>query len=106
LLIGIPLSLPGNKANSTTYPNRIVPAEAPTTPATVLNPRPSIFNEPPYNRARTSATAPLVSPAVPDQTNPPVQPPLPENRTQPIAKVMPMNGKVDVSENNTNAPVS
>lgn len=76
LLIGIPLSpLPGEtKPIAQLTPNRIVPAGAPTTPATVLNPRPSIFNEPPYNRDRASATAPSVSPAVPDQTNPPVQP--------------------------------
>lgn len=109
LLIGIPLSpLSGEtKPIAQLTPNRIVPAGAPTTPATVLNPRPSIFNEPPYNRARASATAPSVSPAVPDQTNPPVQPPLPEERSQPISKVMPMNSLVNVRlKNNTNAPVS
>ena len=69
--------------------------------------RPSIFNEPPYNRANTSATKPLVSPLVPTQTKPSMTPPLPENRTQAIARVMPMDGKVDVRlKNNTNALIT
>lgn len=89
LLIGIPLSpLPGV-------------AE----PA--LNPRPSIFNEPPYNRVGTPATTPAVSPVLPAQRKPPITPPLPENRSQAIARVMLMDGKVDVRlKNNTNALVT
>jgi hypothetical protein len=136
LLIGIPLSsLPGlakpiaqASSNPCTYqqapvnpvdspgaelpareltPNRIVPADAPTTAATVLNPKPSIFNEPPYNRMGTAATAPAVSPVLPAQTKPPMQPPLPAERSQPIARVMPMDGKVNVRlKNNTNALIT
>jgi len=72
--------LPG--ANQT--PDRIVPADAPTTPV-----------------GSTGAAA------VPDQTNPPVQPPLPEERSHAIARVMPMNGTVNVRlKNNTNAIVT
>lgn len=126
LLIGIPLStLPGLAQISQNpgtcpqasgnrvlpdrdlTPNSIVQADAPTTPSTVLNPRPSIFNEPPYNRAGTSVITPAVSPVLPAQTKPPMQPPLPENRSQPIARVMPMDGKVNVKlKNNTNALIT
>lgn len=88
-------------------PNRIVQADAPTTRSTVLNPRPSIFNEPPYNRADTSAITPAVSPVLPTQMKPPMQPPLPAERSQPIARVMPMEGKVNVRlKNNTNALIT
>lgn len=88
-------------------PNSIVQADTPTTSSTVLNPRPSIFNEPPYNRAVTPVTTPAVSPVLPAQTKPPMQPPLPENRSQPIAKVMPMDGKVNVKlKNNTNTLIT
>lgn len=88
-------------------PNRIVQADAPTTPSTVLNPRPSIFNEPPYNRVGTSATTPSVSPVLPAQTKPPMQPPLPAERSQPIANITPTNGTVDVRlKNNTNVLIT
>lgn len=91
--------LPG--ANLT--PNRIVPADAPTTPAQVA-PTPSVREAAPYGA--TSAD-PYYSPNLRDQTNPPVTPPLPENRSEPIANVMPMDGEVDVKlKNNTNAVIS
>lgn len=110
-----PAEAPGNRAilpdmnlpGRDLTPNRIVQADAPTTPSTVLNPRPSIFNEPPYNRVGTSTITPAVSPILPAQTNPPVQPPLPAERSQPIARVMPMDGKVNVKlKNNTNALIT
>ncbi|MBR8839023.1 MAG: fasciclin domain-containing protein [Stigonema ocellatum SAG 48.90 = DSM 106950] len=52
----------------------------------VLNPRPSIFNEPPYNRSRTSpgeATPPTGTPTTPETTPPtgtPNTPPLPSQK--------------------------
>lgn len=129
LLIGLPLSpLPGvakplaqNNQNTCTCPqtpvnrvstpgrdftlNRIVPGDAPTTAATVLNPRPSIFKEPPYNRVGTSATAPMNPPGTARTL--PVQPPLPEQRSQAIAMVMPTGGQVAVRlKNNTNVTVT
>lgn len=102
LLMAIPLSpLPGvAKPLAQVNPS-------PSTPGTVLNPNPSIFNEPPYNRGGTSVTTPSVSPTLPDQMNPPVTTPLPENRSQPIARVMPMDGMVEVRlKNNTNAVIT
>ncbi|WNN89432.1 hypothetical protein [Gloeocapsopsis dulcis] len=85
--------LPG--ANLT--PDRIVPADAPTTPA--LAP-----GETQAARPGATSAAPYYSPGLRDQTNPPVTPPLPENRSQAVAKVMPTNGNVSVRlKNNTNA---
>jgi len=89
--------LPG--ANQT--PNRIAPADAPTTPAQIAPGG--------AEAARPGATSadPYYSPGIRDQTNPPVTPPLPENRSQAVAKVMPMNGDVSVRlKNNTNAIVT
>jgi hypothetical protein len=79
---------------------------APTTAGVVLNPNPSIFSEPPYNRVgRPVAVAPVTSPGTP--TTPPIQPPLPEQRSQAIARVMPMDGRVDVRlKNTTNALIT
>ena len=82
-------------------PDRIVPADAPTTPAQVTPGG--------TEAARPGATSadPYYSPRLRDQTNPPVTPPLPENRSQAVATVMPMNGNVSVRlKNNTNAIVT
>lgn len=87
---------------SDTIISQNIPTTVPTPPSTGVNPRPSIFNEPPYNRVQTSNI-----PAVPIQTKPPITPPLPENRSQAIAKIMLMDGKINVRiKNNTNAVVS
>lgn len=74
-----------------------------------LNPRPSIFNEPPYNRARntppTDSNAPTtqppdtgVTPSTPTTTEPgsTIQPPLPESQQAPSAVVTPVDGKVNI----------
>lgn len=75
---------------------------AQTTPSRALNPTPSIFNEPPYNR-RVPANP---SGTTPNQPNP-VQPPLPEEQQQAIATVTPVGGKVNVRlKNNTNAVIA
>jgi len=101
---------------------------APASPS--LNPRPSIFNEPPYNRTQTpvspgSGTLP-VSPTTPGTTPPSpcpptgtgvttpapapggsvIQPPLPEQQQTPSARVIPVNGRVNIRlTNTTNAVV-
>lgn len=158
LLIGVPLSpLPGvakpiaqMNENPCTCPaapgNRV--STPGTTQSTVINSRPSIFNEPPYNRVLSVPQAggplpgapytpnrivPADAPTTPAQiaptpgqpgiavygnppgvTNPPgtaltapVKPPLPEERSTPIATVTPMDGKVDVKlKNATNAIIT
>lgn len=113
-----------------------------------MNPRPSIFNEPPYNRAAITNSSelpgadrtpnrivPADAPTTPAQvvptpahpgiaiaiegttpgvTNPPgtaltapVKPPLPEERSQPLANITPTNGTVDVRlKNNTNVLIT
>ncbi len=80
-------------------PDRIVPADAPTTPGRVV-PTPS---QPKVGvRGNLPATT-----NPPGTSTMPVKPPLPENRSQAIAKVMPMNGAVSVRlKNNTNAIVT
>lgn len=99
-------AIPGQQRNaanlpgSNLTPNRIVPADAPTTPAQVV-PTPG-------------SPGVAVQGATPRMTNPPgtaqtlpVQPPLPENRSQAIATIMPMDGLVSVRlKNNTNALVT
>ncbi|NJR49668.1 MAG: hypothetical protein HC780_08905 [Leptolyngbyaceae cyanobacterium CSU_1_3] len=83
---GVGGSLPGQDR----APIRIAPSNAPTVQ------RPSIFNEPPYNRANPGA--PITSP---------IQPPLPEQRSQPVARVLPSNGTINVSlKNDTNVIVT
>lgn len=90
LLIGIPVS-----------------SIAQTTPSRALNPTPSIFNEPPYNRSGSTPNPGAITPTTPSQTSTPVQPPLPETREKAIATVTPVGGKVDVRlKNNTNAVIA
>lgn len=68
-------------------------AAAPTTPTN----KPSIFNEPPYNRRRDSITKPLSQP---------ITPPLPESQPA-SATVVPVDGKVNIKlTNHTNAAIS
>lgn len=75
---------------------------AQTTPSRALNPTPSIFNEPPYNR-RVPANSGGITPNQPT----PVQPPLPQQQGKAIATVTPVGGKVDVRlKNNTNAVIA
>ena len=51
------------------------PIQAQQSGGGVLNPRPSIFNEPPYNRSGGAATPPATSPApMPDATTPATPP--------------------------------
>ncbi|MGL4620255.1 hypothetical protein [Chroococcidiopsis sp.] len=70
-----------------------IAAAAPTTPAN----KPSIFNEPPYNRRRDSITKPLSQP---------ITPPLPEDQPA-SATVVPVDGKVNIKlTNHTNAKIS
>ncbi|HCF26032.1 MAG TPA: hypothetical protein DEV81_02140 [Cyanobacteria bacterium UBA11049] len=80
-------------------PNRIVPADAPTTPARVV-PTP---NQP--GVAVRGATPGVTN--SPGTAEIPAQPPLPENRANAIATVMPMDGNVNVRlKNNTNALIT
>lgn len=83
-----------------------------------LNPRPSIFNEPPYNRSQSTSptdsnAAPPTQP-LPDsgvtpttETTPgAITPPLPEQQT-PSAIATPVDGKINIKlTNTTNAVVS
>ncbi|MBE9189540.1 hypothetical protein IQ230_03990 [Gloeocapsopsis crepidinum LEGE 06123] len=91
---------------------------SPSSPS--LNPRPSIFSEPPYNRTQTpvspSSDIP-VSPTTPGTTPPSpcpptapsstpapssvTQPPLPEQQQAPITRVMPVDGRVNIRLTNT-----
>ncbi len=59
------------------------PLQAQQSGGGVLNPRPSIFNEPPYNRSGGAATTPETSPApTPDATTPETSPaPTPDATT-------------------------
>lgn len=69
-------------------------------PSGILNPKPSIFSEPPYSRTNQP------SQSIP-ATTPLIQPPLPEEQSPPIATVTPMDGMVEVKvKNNTNATVN
>lgn len=96
LLIVIPVS-----SIAQTTPNT-----APTAPSRALNPTPSIFNEPPYNRSFTPNPG-AIAPTAPNQPTPPIQPPLPEEQGKAIATVTPVEGKVDVRlKNNTNAIIA
>lgn len=72
--------------------NSVAQTPSPT-PSGVLNPKPSIFNEPRYNRDRTPV----------NNTTPstPLVPPLPEENSNAIATVTPINGKVSVKFKNT-----
>ncbi len=89
--------LPG--ANLT--PDRIVPADAPTTPTQVAP------GETEAALPGATSADPYYSPGLQDQTNPPVTPPLPENRSQAVANITPRNGSVSVKlKNNTNALVT
>lgn len=85
-----------------------------------LNPRPSIFNEPLYNRRNTSPTdsnasttqppdtgvTPLPTdtqqPTTPTTTEPgsTIQPPLPESQQAPSAVVTPVDGKINIKLTN------
>ena len=62
-----------------------LPAMLMASVALPLNPRPSIFNEAPYNRSRGGAPT----------TGPVLQPP-PEEQQAPSAMVMPVNGKINI----------
>lgn len=96
LLIGIPVS---SIAQTT-------PSTAPTAPSRALNPTPSIFNEPPYNRSSTPNPG-AIAPTAPNPPRSPIRPPLPENRSRAVATVTPVGGKVDVRlKNNTNAVIA
>lgn len=97
--------------------NNQAPANSSGTSTSPLNPRPSIFNEPPYNRARntspTDSNAPTTQPPdtevtpLPTDTQQPntptttepgstIQPPLPESQQAPSAVVTPVDGKVNI----------
>lgn len=89
----------------------------PRTSTSPLNPRPSIFNEPPYNRSQQapndSNTAPTLEPILEEVTPTPgneppttptttpesgstLQPPLPEEQQAPSAIVKPTDGKINI----------
>jgi len=99
---------------------------SPSSPS--LNPRPSIFNEAPYNRTQTPVspssdipvspttlgttppspcppTPPTPLPGTPPSSTPApgsvTQPPLPEQQQAPIARVMPVDGRVNLRLTNT-----
>lgn len=147
LLIGLPaifaasvaLAMPrlaADKQLSQVNPDPGTSNEAPSNPSGTsnapLNPRPSIFNEPPYNRSpgmsptdsnAAPTTEPLpdgVTPTTPDNQQLPgssptseptpgsvIQPPLPEEQQSPSATVMPVDGKINIKLTNaTNAAVT
>lgn len=147
LLIGLPaifaasvaLAMPrlaADKQLSQVNPDPGSSNEAPSNPSGTsnapLNPRPSIFNEPPYNRSPGTSptdsnaaptTEPLpdgVTPTTPDNQQSPstsptseptpgsvIQPPLPEEQQSPSATVMPVDGKINIKLTNaTNAVVT
>lgn len=58
-----------------------------------LNPIPSIFNQPPYNRRSRSTPT---TPNTPTQPSSVIQPPLPEQQQAPSAMVTPANGQVSI----------
>ncbi len=120
-MASVAIAMPGMEADkqmSQVNPN-------PGTSTSPLNPRPNIFNEPPYNRSqRTSTTdsnaapttdgvTPTTSgnelPNTPITTPEPgstVQPPLPEEQA-PSAMVTPVDGKINIKLiNATNAAVT
>lgn len=71
------------------------------TSTTPLNPRPSILNEPPYNRSQpTSPPNDQGTPSTSPQSEPTpgsvIQPPLPEEQQDPSAIVTPRNGMVSI----------
>ncbi len=79
-------------------PSSIAQTPQPT-PSRVLNPKPSIFNEPLYKRDR----APINN----TEPNVPLVPPLPAESSNAIATVAPINGKVSVKlKNNTNTAIT
>lgn len=76
----------------------VVPIANADTHTAQVNPKPSIFNEPAYNRQRDSITKPLSAPIIP---------PLPEEQHPVSATVVPVNGKVNVRfTNHTNAAIA
>ena len=91
------------------------PSNTSTSP---LNPRPSIFNEPPYNRSQSTSptdsnAAPITQPLPNSGVTPTTEitpgaitPPLPEQQT-PSAIATPVDGKINIKLiNTTNAVVS
>ncbi|PIG91815.1 hypothetical protein [Gloeocapsopsis sp. IPPAS B-1203] len=81
-------------------PNRIVPADAPTTPGEVV----PTLSQP--GVAVRGATPGITNPPGTAQTLP-VQPPLPEERSEPVALLKPTGQQVSVRlKNNTNALVT
>ncbi len=90
LLIGIPIA-------ALAVPDAATQQLRAQAPSGVLNPKPGILSEPPYNRTNPSSPA----------TTAPTSPPLPEEQSPPIATVVPMDGTVEVRvKNNTNAIVN
>lgn len=66
-----------------------------------INPSPSIFQEAPYNRSRTTAPAPS------QPSTPTIQPPPPEEQQAPSATIPPVEGQVSVKlVNKTGANIS
>lgn len=128
----IALAMPQMKTEQLTQVNPDGTNQAPSNPtgtSSPLNPRPSIFNEPPYNRSRntlpsdsnaaptTQPPDPGVAPTTPDAERSPniptttepgsVQPPLPESQQAPSALVTPVDGKLNIKLiNATNAVVN
>lgn len=85
----------------------------PGTSDTPPKPRPSIFNEAPYNLQQSTPPADSnTAPTKPsNQTEPPsedvIQPPLPESQQPPNATVVPVDGKINIRLiNTTNAAVN
>jgi hypothetical protein len=78
-----------------------VGGEAPSS----LNPNPSIFNEPPYNRSQPQNNFQSALPTRRAVT--PLQPPAPAQRQEPSTKIALVDGKANVKLiNNTNAKIT
>jgi len=105
LLIGLPVSairgMATEKQLAQTNHNSTISQAAPSnrsgSATSPLNPNPSIFTAPPYNRSLpTSPNAPGTTPSQPTVPSSEIQAPAPEQLQAPSATVMPAKGKVSI----------
>jgi hypothetical protein len=105
LLIGLPVSairgIATEKQLTQTNHNPTISQAAPSnrsgSATSPLNPKPSIFNAPPYNRSLpTSPNAPGTTPTQPSVPSSEIQAPPPEQLQPPSATVAPAKGKVSI----------
>lgn len=90
--LAIALSGSGVMALPTAVPASVMPASVMPASVAQLNPSPSIFNEPPFNRVPRTQTPAIppsspASSAIPDSTTP---------DQKPVTAITPVNGKVNI----------